>query len=112
MPAGRTDPKLKHFSVAHDTAYIIPVLQVPNSAGDYARSYDLEVSRNGRSWTTVADCTGTGDPETVSFPAQTACYIRVTDTLLFDGMTTSTGNWWSIDELNLYSASNARAAVK
>jgi glucosylceramidase len=87
-------------------------LQVPNSAGDYARSFDLEVSRNGRSWTTVAGCTGTGDPQTVSFPAQTARYIRVTDTLLFDGLSTSTGNWWSIDELNLYDTSDARAAVK
>ena len=77
-------------------------LQVPNSSGDYARSYDLEVSSNGSNWTTVADCTGTGDPETVSFPAQTAQYIRVVDTMLTDGLTTSTGSWWSIDELNLY----------
>jgi O-glycosyl hydrolase len=27
MPPGQTDPALIHFSVAHDTAYIIPVLQ-------------------------------------------------------------------------------------
>jgi glucosylceramidase len=79
-------------------------MQVPNSPGDYARSYDLEVSSNGSTWTTVATCTGTGDPETVSFPAQTAQYIRVVDTMLADGLTTSTGNWWSIDELNLYTA--------
>ena len=78
-------------------------LQVPDSAGDYARSYDLEVSNNGSSWTTVASCTGTGDPETVSFPAQTAQYIRVVNTMLNDGLTTSTGSWWSIGELNLYS---------
>jgi glucosylceramidase len=79
-------------------------MQVPNSAGDYARSYDLEVSNNGSSWTTVASCTGSGDPETVSFPAQTAQYIRVVNTMLNDGLTTSTGSWWSIDELNLYNA--------
>ncbi len=77
-------------------------MQVPNSAGDYARSYDLEVSRNGRSWTTVASCTGTGDPEVVSFPPQTARYIRVVATMLRDGLSTKTGNWWSIDELHLY----------
>jgi glucosylceramidase len=77
-------------------------MQVPNSSGDYARSYDLEVSSNGSSWTTVASCTGTGDPETVSFPAQTAQYVRVVNTMLTDGLTTSTGSWWSIDELNLY----------
>jgi glucosylceramidase len=79
-------------------------LQVPNSAGDYARSYDLEVSGNGRTWTTVASCTGTGDPEVVSFPQRTARYIRVVDTLLYDGLATTTGNWWSIDELNLYTS--------
>jgi hypothetical protein len=79
-------------------------MQVPGSAGDYARSYDLEVSSDGHSWTTVADCTGTGDPETVSFPARTARYIRVVDTMLADGLATSTGSWWSIDELNLYRA--------
>jgi glucosylceramidase len=77
-------------------------MQVPNSSGDYARSYDLEVSNNGSSWTTVASCTGSGDPETVSFPAQTAQYIRVVNTMLNDGLTTSTGSWWSVDELNLY----------
>jgi glucosylceramidase len=27
LPAGQTDPDLKHFSVAHDQAYIIPVLR-------------------------------------------------------------------------------------
>lgn len=77
-------------------------MQVPNSADDYARSYDLEVSHDGRSWTTVASCTGTGDPEVVSFPPQTARYVRVVVTMLADGLSTSTGNWWSIDELNLY----------
>jgi glucosylceramidase len=77
-------------------------MQVPNSSGDYARSYDLEVSSNGSTWTTVASCTGTGDPETVSFPAQTAQYIKVVNTMLTDGLTTSTGSWWSVDELNLY----------
>jgi hypothetical protein len=50
----------------------------------------------------VATCAGTGDPETVSFPSQTARYIRVVDTVLLDGLSTSTTNPWSIDELNLY----------
>lgn len=27
MPAGQTDPKLRHFSIAHDRAYILPVLR-------------------------------------------------------------------------------------
>ena len=80
-------------------------MQVPNSPHGYARSYDLEVSGNGSTWTTVASCTGTGDHETVSFPSQTARYIRVVVTMLADGLRTSTGSWWSIDELNLYDGS-------
>ena len=27
LPAGQTDPSLTHFSISHDTAYIVPVLQ-------------------------------------------------------------------------------------
>ena len=50
----------------------------------------------------MASCTGTGDPEVVSFPPQTARYIRVVATMLRDGLSTKTGNWWSIDELHLY----------
>ncbi|HSZ42742.1 MAG TPA: discoidin domain-containing protein [Trebonia sp.] len=80
-------------------------LRAPNAAGDYAVSYALEVSGNGRSWRTVATCAGTGDPETVSFPAQTARYIRVVDTALTDGLSTSTSSPWAIDELNLYRGS-------
>ena len=37
---------------------------MPNSAGDYARSYDLEISHNGSGSTTRASCPGTGDLET------------------------------------------------
>jgi hypothetical protein len=87
-------------------------MQVPGSPGDYARSYDLEVSGNGRTWATVASCTGTGDPQAVSFPPQTARYIRVVVTMLADGLSTSTGSWWSIDELNLYKTRAAGQNVK
>lgn len=27
VPAGQTDPQLEHFSIAHDQAYVIPVLR-------------------------------------------------------------------------------------
>ncbi|MGH3165564.1 MAG: discoidin domain-containing protein, partial [Trebonia sp.] len=80
-------------------------MQAPGSAGDYAVSYALEVSVKGRSWRTVATCAGTGDPETVSFPPQTARYIRVVDTSLLDGLSTPASNSWAIDELNLYRGS-------
>ena len=73
-------------------------MDVPNSPNDYARGYNVEVSGNGNAWTTVATCTGTGTPEVVSFPAQTAQYVEVVLTA------SNTRWWWSIDEFNLYTA--------
>jgi hypothetical protein len=70
-------------------------MEVPNSAGDYARGYQVEVSANGTTWTSVATCTGAGSSEVVSFPAQTAQYVQV-------ALTQSVSpNWWSVDELYL-----------
>jgi hypothetical protein len=68
----------------------------PNSAADYARGYNVEVSTDGSTFTSVATGTGTASPEIVSFPDQTAQYIRV---VLTTGGTTS---WWSIDEFTVY----------
>jgi beta-glucosidase len=70
-------------------------MEVPNSAGDYARGYQVQVSSNGSSWTTVASCTGTSSSEVVSFPAQTDQYVQVTLTQSISP------NWWSVDELYL-----------
>ena len=68
------------------------------SAGDYARGYNVEVSTNGTTFTSVATGTGTASPETVTFATQTAQYIRV---VLTAGVTT---NWWSIAEFTVYSS--------
>jgi len=69
----------------------------PNSPNDYARAYDVDVSNDGQSWTTVAACTGNGAAEIVAFPAQTARYVRVELTKA------DSSYWWSIDEFDLYS---------
>ena len=47
------------------------------SSGDYARGYNVEVSNDGSTFTTVDSETGTASPETATFPTQTAQYIRV-----------------------------------
>ncbi len=73
-------------------------MSAPNSPNDYARGYDVEVSTDAGSWTTVAACTGTATPQTVGFSAQTARYVKVVLNAA------STTNWWSIDEFNLYGA--------
>jgi F5/8 type C domain len=69
------------------------------SSGDYAAGYNVEVSTNGTSFTSVATGTGTSSPETVTFTAQTAQYIRVVLTA------NSTTSWWSIAEFTAYTAS-------
>jgi len=76
-------------------------MRAPNSPNDYARGYEVTVSTNDITWTAVAVCTGTGNPEIVSFPTQTAQWVRVVLTAA------STTNWWSIDEFDLYSSSPA-----
>ena len=73
-------------------------MRAPNSPSDYARGYDVTVSTNNTLFTVVAACTGTANPEVVSFPTQTAQWVRVVLTAA------STTNWWSIDEFDLYSS--------
>jgi hypothetical protein len=90
-----------YFRVDLGSAQAFDELQMdtPGSPNDFARGYAVEVSTNGTTWTTVASCTGTGSPEIVSFPAQTAQYVEVALT---------SGNpanwWWSIDEFELFSS--------
>src|SRR5215469_6138158 len=72
------------------------VMNSGGSAGDYARGFNVEVSANGSTFTSVATGSGTSSPETVTFSAQTAQYIRV---VLTAGVTT---NWWSIAEFNAF----------
>ncbi len=78
----------------------------PNSPTDYARGYELQVSTNNTSWASVATCTGTATPEIVSFPTQTAHYIKVVLTA------STTSHWWSIDELNLNATSTTKTTTK
>ena len=72
------------------------LMEVPNSPTDYARDFVVQVSNDGATWHHVATCSGTTTPEVVSFPTQTAQYVRV---VLASPNTTY---WWSIDEFDLY----------
>lgn len=67
-------------------------------SGDFPRGYQINVSADGVNWgSPVATGTGSSAVINVTFPAVTARYIRVTQTL-----SGATGNWWSIDEFNVY----------
>jgi hypothetical protein len=76
------------------------------STGDYARGYNVEVSTDGSTFTSVATGTGTSSPETVTFAAQTAQYIRVVLTAA------STTNWWSIAEFTAYTSGSSSGGTE
>jgi beta-glucosidase len=70
-----------------------------DSAGstlDYARGYTVAVSSDNATWRNVASGTGTAALISVPLGAQSARYLRITQT-------GSASSWWSIAELNLYS---------
>lgn len=68
----------------------------PRSPGDYIRHYQVFVSNDGVHWRgAVAYGTGTNETVTITMPTQKAQYIRLVST-------GSSGNWWSIAELNVY----------
>jgi hypothetical protein len=66
-------------------------------SNDYAHGYQVFVSNDGTNWgTAVATGTGTASLITVTFPSQTARYLRVVQT------SNTPANWWSIVELNVW----------
>jgi hypothetical protein len=71
------------------------VLDAAASGYDYPRGYNLEVSNDNSNWTLVAVGSGSSALGTLSFPRQTARYLRIT-------LNTGVGNWWTIYELNVY----------
>lgn len=81
-----------------DLGSVQPVKQIDLDAnsGDYPRGYQVQVSQDGQTWSDPV-ATGTGHEPYVSIPfgAQTARYIRVTQT----GSATA---WWSIAEVKVF----------
>ncbi len=68
------------------------------SLNDYAHGYQVNLSTDGVNFgTPVATGAGTAALVTVTFPATSARYIRVTQT-------GSSSSWWSIAEFNAYSS--------
>lgn len=71
------------------------LIDAAGNASDYARGYQIQVSTDAATWTTVASGTGSGASILVQFPTQTARYLKINQT----GSSTS---WWSIAELQVY----------
>jgi hypothetical protein len=72
------------------------VLDVGGSVSDYARSADVYVSADGADWSKGSSVADGQRVHLISFPTQTARYIKVVNT----------GNlarsWWSVAEFNVY----------
>jgi hypothetical protein len=73
--------------------------------GDYAVGYNVEVSGNGSSFTSVATGSGSSSVETIAFATQTTRYIRVVLTAA------SSGPWWSIGEFSAYTNGSGGGAT-
>ncbi|MDQ6422704.1 discoidin domain-containing protein [Paenibacillus sp. LHD-117] len=71
------------------------LLDTAASAGDYPRGYQIQVSNDGTSWSTVASGTNANAALLVQFPVQTARHIRVVQT-------GTASSWWSIADLQVY----------
>ncbi len=85
--------------LAVDLGRTYPVRRVAidsgGNVGDYARSWRLDVSRDGTHWRTVAADAGTGQLTNVDLHPTRARFVRVM------GIGTS-GSWWSIADLRVY----------
>ncbi len=63
---------------------------------DYPRGYQVQISNDGASWTTVESGQGFGWKQAIVLGPQYAQYIRITGT-------GSSHEWWSISEFHVYS---------
>ncbi len=73
------------------------VLNAVNSANDYPRGYQVNVSSDGVNWgSAVTNGVGTPSITTITFPTQTARYIRITQTGSVQG------TFWSIHEIYVF----------
>jgi hypothetical protein len=74
------------------------VLDNGQQGSDFPRGYAVYVSNDGSNWgSAIATGTGSGSTTMITFPTQSARYIKVALTA-GDGLW-----WWSLDEFTVYS---------
>lgn len=74
MPAGQTDPNLTNFSVAHDDAYIVPLLQQALAINPSAKVVALPWSPPA--WMKTNDNMNGGDMNTAYFPSLAQYFVQ------------------------------------
>ncbi|MEK0312723.1 fibronectin type III domain-containing protein [Cohnella sp. 56] len=87
----------RYYQVNMGSAKTFNKITLDSTGGnDYPRAFEVYVSSDGTNWgTAVASGTGSGNVQTVTFPTQTAQYIKVV-------LTAAASPWWSIYEFNVY----------
>jgi hypothetical protein len=82
------------------------VMNAGTSAGDYVRTYQVETSADGLTWTAVARGQGSTGEMVIPLPPTTTRHLRIASEA-------PSGSWWSVSELNLRTsaASPAMAAA-
>jgi glucosylceramidase len=73
VPAGQTDPQLVDFSIAHDTTYIIPLLQQALAINPAAKVVALPWSPPA--WMKVSGTMNGGNVNTVYFPSLSQYFV-------------------------------------
>jgi O-glycosyl hydrolase len=70
------------------------VMNSGTSPGDYVRTYQVETSPDGVTWTAIARGQGSTGEMVIPLPPTTTRHLRIASEA-------SSGSWWSINELNL-----------
>jgi mono/diheme cytochrome c family protein len=76
-------------------------LDSTKSRDDYPRGYKIELSGDGQIWKQIAAGKGEGPVTNVSFPAERAKFVKITQTGAVDGL------FWSIHELEIFAPGEA-----
>lgn len=79
------------------TVAMVTVQTPSGNTWDYPRGFTLEASTNGTTWTTLATGIAYGWKRPISVTPTTARYLRITQT-------GSAPQWWTIDEVTVYSS--------
>lgn len=82
---------------ANRTVAMVTVQTPTGNKWDYPRGFDVAVSTDGTSWTTLATGIAYGWKRPISVTPTTARYIRITQT-------GAAPQWWTIDDVSVYSS--------
>jgi Endoglucanase len=82
---------------ANRTVAMVTVQTPSGNTWDYPRGFTVEASTNGTTWTTLATGIAYGWKRPISVTPTTARYLRITQTGVAP-------QWWTIDEVTVYSS--------